>query len=122
VEVGFAIVGPLDPGHLLGGGSLYEVEREQRRAAVGYWLAPAARGRGYATAAVRLAAGWALAPARGDIGGLGLDRLQLTCAPDNAASRAVAERAGFAYEARLRDHVSFKGGRRDSLVFARRAS
>ena len=118
LEVGFAIVEPSDPGRLFGGGSLYDVDREQRRASIGYWLAPAARGHGYATAAVVLAAEWALSGTGGG-GGLGLERLELTCAPDNHPSRAVAERAGFAYEAHLRDHITFKGRPRDSLLYAR---
>jgi RimJ/RimL family protein N-acetyltransferase len=134
-EVGFAIADPAEPARLFGGGSLYDVDRDQRRAAIGYWLAPAARGRGYATAAVMLAAGWALAPTGRRPGadgqpdgqpdgrlGLGLGRLEITCAPDNLASRRVAERAGFTYEARLRDHVIFRGEPRDSLVLGRLAA
>jgi RimJ/RimL family protein N-acetyltransferase len=125
-EIGFAIADPSEPARLFGGGSLYAVDRDQRRAAIGYWLAPAARGRGYATAAVRLAAGWALAPtwrrpgADGPPGlGLGLGRLEITCAPDNVPSRRVAERAGFTFEAHLRSHLVFRGERRDTLVFGR---
>jgi RimJ/RimL family protein N-acetyltransferase len=133
-EIGFAIADPFEPARVFGGGSLYDVDRDQRRAAIGYWLAPAARGRGCATAAVMLAAGWALAPtgrrpgADGRLGvgvgvgvgeGLGLGRLEITCAPDNLASRRVAERAGFTYEAHLRSHLVFRGERRDTLVFGR---
>jgi RimJ/RimL family protein N-acetyltransferase len=122
-EIGFAIADPFEPARVFGGGSLYDVDRDQRRAAIGYWLAPAARGRGCATAAVILAAGWALAPTVGvgvGVGlGLGLGRLEITCAPDNLASRRVAERAGFTYEAHLRSHLVFRGERRDTLVFGR---
>jgi [ribosomal protein S5]-alanine N-acetyltransferase len=50
---------------------------------------------------------------------LGLARLELTCGPDNAASRAVAARAGFAQEGVLRSHAAFKGGRRDTVVHGR---
>jgi RimJ/RimL family protein N-acetyltransferase len=123
-EIGFAIADPFEPARVFGGGSLYDVDRDQRRAAIGYWLAPAARGRGCATAAVVLAAGWALAPTERRPGadgrlGLGLGRLEITCAPDNLASRRVAERAGFTYEAHLRSHLVFRGERRDTLVFGR---
>ncbi len=55
---------------------------------VGYWLLPAVRGRGLATSAVRLISAWAL-------NDLGLARLRLTTAPDNARSQRVAERSGF---------------------------
>jgi RimJ/RimL family protein N-acetyltransferase len=62
----FALVEPANDDVVLGGGSLYDVDLEQSRAAVGYWLAPA-RGRGIATHAVRLLARWAFS-------GLGLAR------------------------------------------------
>jgi hypothetical protein len=48
---------------------------------------------------------------------LGLERLELTCGPDNGASRRVAERCGFTREGLLRSHLRFKGGRRDTLVY-----
>jgi RimJ/RimL family protein N-acetyltransferase len=99
------------PGLLLGGVSLHEVRLDLGRAAVGYWLAPEARGRGAATEAIRLLARWAF-------DGLAIARLELTCGPDNAASRRVAERCGFTYEGLLRSHVPFKGARRDSVLFS----
>ena len=40
-ELHFAFVEPADDDVVLGGGSLYDVDFEQSRAAVGYWLAPA---------------------------------------------------------------------------------
>ena len=94
----------------IGGVALYDVERDQDRAALGYWVAPAARRRGVATHAARLLARWAFAE-------LGLARLELTCGPDNAASQAVAMRCGFVREGLLRSHMRFKDGRRDTLVF-----
>ena len=45
----------------IGGVALYDVERDQDRASLGYWVAPAARGRGVATHAARLLARWAFA-------------------------------------------------------------
>ena len=109
-ELNFALVEPRDQDVMLGGVSLYEVRPDQGRAAVGYWLAPEARGRGAATQAVRLLARWAFAE-------LGLARLELTCGPDNEASRQVAERCGFTREGLLRAHVPFQGARRDSLIY-----
>jgi len=55
---------------------------------VGYWLLPAARGRGLATSAVRLLVGWASRE-------LGVTHVRLTTAPDNERSQRVAERSGF---------------------------
>ena len=80
------------------------------KSTLGYWLAAHGRGRGAATHAVRLLTGWALVT-------LGLQRIQLTCAPDNVASQAVAERCGFTREGVLRSHLAFKGGRRDTVVY-----
>jgi RimJ/RimL family protein N-acetyltransferase len=107
----FAFVAPGDDTAVLGGGSLYDVDLDRGCAAVGYWLAPAARGRGVATHATRLMAGWAFARLR-------TMRLELTCAPENIASAAVAARCGFTREGVLRSHLPFQGGRRDSVMFS----
>jgi RimJ/RimL family protein N-acetyltransferase len=55
---------------------------------VGYWLLPAARGRGLATRAVRLVVAWA-------VEALGLAEVRLVTEPGNRRSQAVAERSGF---------------------------
>ena len=82
-----------------------------RRAAVGYWLAPQARGAGVATHAVRLLAEWAFVD-------LGVARLEITCGPDNVASQQVADRCGFTREGVMRSHMPFKGTRRDTVLFS----
>jgi RimJ/RimL family protein N-acetyltransferase len=110
-ELHFALAGPHDLDLVLGSVSLQEVRLAHGCAAVGYWLAPGARGRGAATHAVRLLARWAFA-------GLGVARLELTCGPDHEASQHVAERCGFSREGLLRSHVPFKGARRDSVIYS----
>jgi RimJ/RimL family protein N-acetyltransferase len=110
-ELSFAFVPGRDPRAVLGGGSVYDIDGGQRRAAVGYWLIPAARGTGIATHATRLMAAWAFDR-------LGIERLELTCGPDNVASQRVADRCGFTREAVLRSHLTFKGGRRDTVMFS----
>jgi RimJ/RimL family protein N-acetyltransferase len=107
----FALVEPHDQDVVLGAVSLHEVRLDKGCAAVGYWLAHDARGRGAATHAVSLLARWAFAE-------LGLARLELTCGPDNKASQHVAERCGFSREGLLRSHVPFKGARRDSVIYS----
>jgi RimJ/RimL family protein N-acetyltransferase len=109
-KLSFALVEPSEDGCVLGGASLHEVESDQGRAAVGYWLTPEARGRGVATHAVRLLARWAFED-------LGIVRLVAMCAADNHASQRVAERCGFSREGVLRSHMPFKGERRDMVVF-----
>lgn len=58
------------------------------RPAVGYWLAPHARGRGVATRAVSMVVDWARREH-------GVRRIELYTHPDNVASQRVAERVGF---------------------------
>jgi RimJ/RimL family protein N-acetyltransferase len=79
-------------------------------AQIGYWLAPQARGRGFATRAVELMTSWLF--------DLGAARVFLTVVSENAASAAVARRAGFAYEGTLRSQGVWQGTRHDVDVFA----
>jgi RimJ/RimL family protein N-acetyltransferase len=76
----------------------------------GYWLAAGARGRGLATCAVTLMTGWLFE--------LGAARVFLTIQSENAASAAVACRAGFTYEGTLRAYDVWHGQRKDVDVFA----
>lgn len=76
----------------------------------GYWLAAGERGRGLATRAVKLMTGWLL--------DLGAARVFLTIQSENAASAAVARRAGFTYEGTLRASSVWEGQRKDVDVFA----
>jgi RimJ/RimL family protein N-acetyltransferase len=110
-QIEFALVEPRDDTVVLGGASLNNVNLEQGRAAIGYWLASHARGRGIATHAVRLISRWAFQDLR-------LARLYLTCGPDNRGSQGVAERCGLTREGVLRSHIPFKGVRRDTVVFS----
>ena len=73
-ELALALAEPADDTAGIGGASLYDVDLGERRAAVGYWLVPAARGRGAATHAVGLLTRWAFDE-------LGLARVELTCDP-----------------------------------------
>ena len=76
---------------------------------IGYWTDPAARGRGVATAAVRALCGWAF-------GTLGLGLVEWRAEVGNAASRRVAEKAGFTVEAVLRQRLVHRGLRVDAWV------
>jgi RimJ/RimL family protein N-acetyltransferase len=70
---------------------LFQLEPLTGQAMIGYDLARPWRGRGFATRAVRLVAGWAF-------DSVGLVRLIAGAAPDNVASQRVLERAGFQRE------------------------
>jgi RimJ/RimL family protein N-acetyltransferase len=81
---------------------------------VGYWLAPWARGRGYAAEAAHALAGWGLE--------LGAPRVHLLADVGNTASQAVAVRAGFSREGVLRSCLDYRDGSRgDAVVFSRLA-
>lgn len=96
---------------LLGSCGIVEVDWEEGRAELGYWLAPEARGRGAMTRAVSLLARWIF-------DSLPIERVQLGIEPGNAASRAVAERAGFSFEGVLRSWFVNKGTRRDAAMYS----
>ena len=82
-------------GRLAGSFSLLELARGERYGEIGYWLAPALRGRGIATRSVVLLRDWAT-------GALGLRTIEILVHSDNEPSRAVARRAGFADTGELR--------------------
>lgn len=79
--LGYAVTGPID--------------HEGGEAELGYAVAPGARGRGVATAALLAMARWAFAEA-------GLLRVTALVSTTNRASSAVARRAGFTLEGVLR--------------------
>jgi RimJ/RimL family protein N-acetyltransferase len=76
-----------DDGRALGNVNLAGFDDDRREAAVGYWLAPEARGRGLASAATALLIDWGLR-------NLGIARVEFAILPDNVASQRVAERVG----------------------------
>lgn len=78
-------------------------------AQIGYWLAPTARGRGFATRAAILLTRWLF--------GLGAARVFLTIVAGNEPSVAVARRAGFEHEGTMRSHSVWRGERYDVLWF-----
>ncbi len=93
------------------GGTIGLRRAEPFRASVGYWVAPWARRRGFATRAVRLVAAWAFRePA--------LVRLELYTLVGNDASGAVAIAAGFTREGVLRRYLSFRDRRADAVVYS----
>jgi RimJ/RimL family protein N-acetyltransferase len=95
-------------GHVM----LHSLAWPHRRAEVGYWLVPAARGRGIGGTAVDLLVDWAFAE-------LPLDRIEITTTPDNAAARALAGRLGFAEEGVMRARNHERGRSVDVVMLAR---
>jgi RimJ/RimL family protein N-acetyltransferase len=106
----FVITDAVD-GTLLGSIGLPRLSSERNAGEIGYWVAKEARGRGVATRATRLVAGWALDE-------LGLSRLDLVADVDNPGSQRVAERAGFTREGVLRSWFVHDDRRRDVVMFS----
>lgn len=73
-----------------------QVDPRDHSGELGYWLVPAARGRGVATQAAR-------ALLREGLARYGLGYIQLWAAAANPPSNAVARRLGFTLEGRCRD-------------------
>jgi RimJ/RimL family protein N-acetyltransferase len=84
------------------------------QAEVGYWVHPAARGRGVGTEATRLALRHAFVPTHD--GGLGLGRVRGVAAVDNAASRRVLEKASLVEQGRERRGTLLGDGTRADVV------
>lgn len=101
----FAIEDARD-GALLGVALMVDADRAAGSAELGYLVAPAARGRGVATAAVKALTRWALDD--------GLQRLTLLIDATNTGSRTVAERCGYALE-RVDHDAELRPGRRGDL-------
>ena len=103
---------------VLGHVGINSITWEMKRAHVGFWLLPTARGRQVAARALAMAGQWAFDT-------LGLHRLELYHAVGNEASCRTAQRCGFALEGVLRDRM-FQSGDftrfRDAHLHARLAS
>ena len=100
-----------ESGAFLGCVMAFGMEPQARSAELGYVVAPGARGRGVATRALRLLTEWGFTER-------GLLRLELMISIDNAASKAVAERAGYAKEGVLRSLYVKEGLREDHELWS----
>jgi len=105
------IVDAGDDSSVLGAAGLHNLDPESGRCSAGYWVTGAARGRGVATAAMRLLTRYAFDE-------LAVQRIELWIEPVNVASLRVAERTGFAREGLLRSFMHVGGERRDMLMYS----
>jgi RimJ/RimL family protein N-acetyltransferase len=88
------------------------IDRETATAELGYVVAPAVRGRGVATEALRQLTRWAFDD-------LGMLRLELMISHDNEGSKKVAERCGYTFEGVLRSAYFKQGMREDTEIWSR---
>jgi len=89
-------------GRYLGSVGLSEISLEHRTAALGFWVRSSETGHGVATAA-------AAAVAQAGFDHLGLQRIEVMSAVDNAASLRVAEKIGAEHEGTLRKRQVLEG-------------
>jgi RimJ/RimL family protein N-acetyltransferase len=113
-RVGFAVVEDTT-GETLGLALAPVIEPEAGTAELGYVVAPAARGRGVATAALGLLTDWALRD-------VGVERLELRISVENVPSKRVAERCGYVLEGVLRSVWVKPGLREDTEIWSRLAT
>lgn len=81
---------------------------------VGYWTAPALRGRGFASDALRTLTAWFLRE--------GAARVELVAEPANIGSVRVVEAARFTREGVLRQRLVLRGRRADVAMYSMLAS
>ena len=93
-----------------------ELRLEEDQIARGsYSIGPQVRRRGFASRALRLVTRWAF-------DSLGIARVELYIALDNAGSRGVARRCGFREEGVLRGRFRIGDARGDAVLYARLAT
>ena len=83
-----------------------------RGAHIGYWIDRAYAGRGYTTEAVNLLTEYGFSV-------LALHRIEINLRPENAASRRVAEKAGYVFEGERHRYLHIDGDWRDHLSFVK---
>lgn len=101
-------------GVMMGFAQLFGIRFPLGSAEVSYWIDQAQSGQGVTTRAVTKLCRIAFDE-------LGLHRVELRCAVDNTASRAVARKAGFVQEGILRDAFRVRGVRQSLVMHSRLA-
>lgn len=97
---------------VIGQVALRSIDLQEGEADVSYWVMPASRGAGVATASVRALSGWAFDE-------LGLHRLELHHSVLNPASCRVASKADFVFEGTMHQKAAHEDGRHDMHLHAR---
>lgn len=98
-------------GTLVGGVMFVRFDAATGNCELGCWLEPAAQGRGLITTAARHLIDWAVTVR-------GIHRVIWHTRPDNAASRAVAQRLGMRLDGVLREEFRHNGVRYDTEVWS----
>lgn len=100
-------------GLFVGSSGLHNIDWSVPRFEIGYWIRTSLSGQGYITEAVNAITAFAF-----DV--LGAQRIEIRCDARNERSAAVAQRAGYTLEVRMRNQVrAVDGSLRDTLVFVK---
>lgn len=103
----------LSDGAFAGGSGLHRMDWNVPKFEIGYWLRTRLQGHGLITEAVKGIADFAFEH-------LDARRVEIRCDARNEKSAAVARRAGFDFEGRLRNETrDHNNALRDTLIFAR---
>jgi ribosomal-protein-serine acetyltransferase len=100
-----------EDGRFLGGCGLNQIDKENLRANLGYWVRSGATRRGIATTAVRLLRDWGFKNTE-------LIRFEIVIAVENQASHKVAQKAGALWEGVARERLFLHGIAHDADVFS----
>ena len=105
----FVILAP--DGRFLGGCGLNQIDEENQRANLGYWVRSSATGHGVGTTAVRQLVQWAF-------NNTALVRLEVVVSTENAASLRVAEKSGALSEGVLKKRLLLHGIWHDAVMLS----
>ena len=103
IELDGEVVGQLNVANILYG--------SVSSAVIGYWVVPAAAGKGATPTAVALVTDYLFNV-------VGLHRVEIDIRPENTASLRIVEKLGFRYEGLKQRYIHINGAWRDHFVFA----
>lgn len=89
---------------------LHELNRDQSRTVIGYWLGAEFQGHGIMTAAVSALTTYCFEVQN-------FDRVEISAAPENTKSRAIPERLGFVQEGIIHQPELINGEYQDSVGY-----
>jgi len=112
LHAAFAVVDDAS-GELLGSVGLSQWNAVEGSANLGYWVRQSRQGKGIATRAASMAAGFGF-------GTLGLGRIDIAVLPDNLASRRVADKLGATCQGRIPGRLRWRDQARDAVVYTLR--
>ena len=106
-EVGFAVVDRKSK-KIAGSLGIMRIDRQCKKAEMGYLLGKEHRGQGFMAEALQLALGFCF-------GKLGLNRIRISCSTKNKASRKAIERTGLKFEGIERESTISGDGKKHNL-------